>query len=67
MTDGQKIATAALKWLGTPHVNMAKVRGRGVDCGMLLIASIEDAGLVGQDSIPIRPYSNMWHLSRGVV
>jgi cell wall-associated NlpC family hydrolase len=63
MTDGQKIATAALKWLGTPHVNMAKVRGRGVDCGMLLIASIEDAGLVGQDSIPIRPYSNMWHLS----
>lgn len=63
MTDGQKIATAALKWLGTPHVNMAKVRGRGVDCGMLLIAATEDAGLIDKDSVAIKPYSNMWHLS----
>lgn len=63
MTDGEKIATAALEWLGTPHVNMAKVKGRGVDCGMLLIASVEDAGLIEKGSVLVKPYSNMWHLS----
>ena len=46
MTGGEKIAKSAYDWLGTPHVNMAKVKGVGVDCGMLLIACLEDAGLV---------------------
>lgn len=59
---GRKIADAALEYLGTPHVNQAKVKGKGVDCGMLLIASLEDAGAVQKDSIEIAPYSNEWHL-----
>ena len=59
---GRKIADAALEYLGTPHVNQAKVKGKGVDCGMLLIASLEDAGAVEKDSIEIAPYSNEWHL-----
>lgn len=59
---GRKIANAALEYLGTPHVNQAKVKGKGVDCGMLLIASLEDAGAVQKDSIEIAPYSNEWHL-----
>lgn len=59
---GRKIADAALEYLGTPHVNQAKVKGKGVDCGMLLIASLEDAGVVQKDSIEIAPYSNEWHL-----
>ena len=59
---GRKIANAALEYLGTPHVNQAKVKGKGVDCGMLLIASLEDAGAVEKDSIEIAPYSNEWHL-----
>ena len=59
---GRKIADAALEYLGTPHVNQAKVKGKGVDCGMLLIASLEDAGAVAKDSIEIAPYSNEWHL-----
>lgn len=59
---GRKIANAALEYLGTPHVNQAKVKGKGVDCGMLLIASLEDAGAVAKDSIEIAPYSNEWHL-----
>lgn len=46
MTDGEKIAKAAAAWLGTPHINGAKVKGRGVDCGMLLIGCVEDAGLL---------------------
>lgn len=44
MITGKEIAKAALPWLGTPHVNQARVRGRGVDCGMLLIAALEDSG-----------------------
>jgi cell wall-associated NlpC family hydrolase len=63
MDTGKLIAEKALGWLGTPHVNMAKVKGYGVDCGMLLIAVLEEAGLVPKDSIKVKPYSNMWHLS----
>ena len=40
MTDGEKIAAAAMPWLGTPHVNQARVKGIGVDCGMLLIGAL---------------------------
>lgn len=64
MTNGEKIAEAALSWLGTPHVNMAKSKGHGVDCGMLLIGSLEDAGLMEKDSYHIEPYSNEWALHR---
>lgn len=59
---GQKIADAAKEYLGTPHVNQAKVKGKGVDCGMLLIAALEGAGVIEKDSIYIAPYSNEWHL-----
>lgn len=62
MTDGEKIAKAAESYIGTPHVNGAKVKGAGIDCGMLLIASLEDAGIIKKDSIKVAPYSNEWHL-----
>lgn len=62
MTDGEKIAAAAMPWLGTPHVNQARVKGIGVDCGMLLIGALEDADLIEKGSIEITPYSNEWHL-----
>lgn len=62
MTDGEKIAAAARSWLGTPHVNQARVKGIGVDCGMLLIGALEDAGLIDKGAIKIDPYSNEWHL-----
>lgn len=64
MIDGHKIASAAAGWLGTPHVNGAKVKGRGVDCGMLLIAALEDSGTIKRGDIPVAPYSNEWHLHR---
>ena len=60
--NGRKIANAALEYLGTPHVNQAKVKGKGVDCGMLLIAALEDSGAIAKDSIKVEPYSNEWHL-----
>ena len=66
MTEqGTLIAASAKKWLGTPHVNGAKVLGRGVDCGMLLLASLEGAGAIEEGEIEIPPYSNEWHLHHG--
>lgn len=62
MTNGENIAAAARTWLGTPHVNQARVKGIGVDCGMLLIGALEDAGLIDKGAIKIAPYSNEWHL-----
>ncbi len=62
MTNGERIVEAAMPWLGTPHVNQARVKGIGVDCGMLLIGALEDSGLVDKGAIQIQPYSNEWHL-----
>lgn len=62
ITQGERVAQAALGWLGTPHQNNAKVKGIGVDCGMLLIAALEDADIIECDEIKIKPYSNAWHL-----
>lgn len=60
--EGKKIAEEAKSWLGTPHINNAKVKGIGVDCGMLLIGSLEGAGVIDPNSIDVKPYSNEWHL-----
>ena len=56
------IVAEAYTWLGTPHVNQAKVKGKGVDCGMLLIASLENTGYIEKGAIQVAPYSNEWHL-----
>lgn len=56
------IVKEAYTWLGTPHVNQAKVKGKGVDCGMLLIACLENSGYVEKGAINVAPYSNEWHL-----
>lgn len=65
MSNANAIVKEAYTWLGTPHINQAKVKGRGVDCGMLLIACLEGAGVIKKDSIEIPPYSNEWHLHHG--
>ncbi len=56
------IVKEAYEWLGTPHINQAKVKGRGIDCGMLLIACLEGAGYIEKDAIEVPPYSNEWQL-----
>ncbi len=61
-SNGEKIADAAKLWLHTPHINGARVRGKGVDCGMLLIGATEDAGLIKRDSVKVKPYSNQFQL-----
>lgn len=60
--DGKKIAQASLGWLGTPHINAARVKGKGVDCAKLCMAAVEDAGLMPMGTIQAEGYSNEWHL-----
>ena len=63
--DGKKIAQASLGWLGTPHINAARVKGKGVDCAKLCMAAVEDAGLMPMGTIQAEGYSNEWHLHHG--
>jgi len=39
------IVAEARSWLGTPYHHMARVKGAGVDCGQLLAAVYENAGV----------------------
>lgn len=61
-STGQKIANAAIRWLGTPYQNNAMVRGVGVDCAYLLVAAVVESGLMPKDKLNIEDYSNEWHL-----
>lgn len=62
--QGKKIAAAARSWLGTEHINNARVKGVGVDCGQLLIAALEDSETIRKNEIAVKPYSNEWHMHR---
>ena len=62
--QGAKIAEAAKSWLGTPHINNARVKGKGVDCAQLLVGSLEDCGTIQKGEITAPPYSSEWHLHR---
>lgn len=56
------VVDAARGWLGTPWHHMARVRGAGVDCAQLLMATYSDAGLI----TPFQhdPYPPDWMLHR---
>jgi cell wall-associated NlpC family hydrolase len=45
-TAREKIVEEALSWRGTPWHHEARVKGGGVDCGMLLLEVFEKAGLI---------------------
>lgn len=49
-------------WVGTPYHHMARVKGAGVDCGQLVIASLAEAGVI-EDFDP-GYYTCDWHLHR---
>jgi len=61
-TTGEKIAKAAMGWLGTPYVNNSMAKGVGVDCSYLLIGAFIDSGVMRPDRLQIEDYSNEWHL-----
>lgn len=61
---GERMKASAMTWIGTPYLNYARVKGKGVDCGNLLLACLVESGAVAEGSIEIEQYSNEWHLHR---
>lgn len=57
-----KIVQEVRSWIGTPYHCQGDLKGRGVDCGMLLVRAFVDTGLC----LPFdpRPYTNDWYLHR---
>lgn len=58
----ERVVEIAKTWLGTPWVHHARVKGVGVDCGHLLAAVFEEAGMV--EPVPIPEYPQDWALHR---
>lgn len=58
----QSVIEEAMTWLRTPYHNCAKVKGHGVDCGMLLIMVYSKA--LGMPEFDPGKYSPEWHLHR---
>lgn len=58
----EAVVREALSWLGTPWVHHARAKGAGVDCGQLLAAVYERAGVVGY--VPTPDYPQDWALHR---
>lgn len=56
------VVAAARSWLRTPFHHRARVKGAGADCGTLVAACFEEAGLVPRLELP--DYSPQWHLNR---
>lgn len=56
------IAAEALSWVGTPYHHQADVKGRGVDCAMLLVRVFVDTGIV--PAFDPRPYTPDWYMHR---
>lgn len=68
MTDleqAQRLAVIAeaRTWIRTPHVDMARVKGAGVDCAMLPAEAYFACGLIPQQEVEY--YPGDWHLHRG--
>lgn len=56
------LVSEALSWVGTPYRQMGATKGAAVDCSMLLVRAMVDAGIV-EDFDP-RPYPPLWFLHR---
>jgi cell wall-associated NlpC family hydrolase len=56
------VVAEALTWRGTPYHHRARIKGVGVDCGQILCAVFEAAGVVSH--IDPGDYSPQFHLHR---
>lgn len=45
-TERARVVEIAKTWLRTPYHHQGRVKGAGVDCGMLLLEVFEEAGLI---------------------
>lgn len=60
LLPSERVVAEALTWLDTPYHHAADVKGRGVDCAMLLVRVFVDTGLV--EPFDPRPYPHDWYL-----
>lgn len=60
--ERQRVVAIARTWLRTPFRDLAKVKGQGVDCGQLIGACFEEAGLI--EGFATGYYSPQWFLHR---
>lgn len=56
------IVQEAMTWLRCPYHHQGRLKGVGVDCGMLLLEIYEALGLMPH--VDPRPYPPDWHLHR---
>jgi cell wall-associated NlpC family hydrolase len=57
-----KLVAEALTWVGTPYRQLGATKGIAVDCSMLLVRAMIDAGIV--EEFDPRPYPPAWFLHR---
>lgn len=60
MTDLEReqrgaVVKEALSWQGTDYRHMGRVKGAGTDCGMLILQTFENRGLIPHIEIPYYP------------
>lgn len=57
-----KLVAEALTWVGTPYRQLGATKGVAIDCSMLLVRVMIDAGIV--EHFDPRPYPPNWFLHR---
>lgn len=57
-----RVVSESMTWAGTPYHHMGRVKGAGVDCGMLLLEVYERAGILPH--VEPKPYPQDWHMHR---
>jgi cell wall-associated NlpC family hydrolase len=62
MLQREDVVTEALSWVRTPYAHHARVKGAGVDCGMILAAVYEAAGVLPH--VDPGEYVHDWFLHR---
>lgn len=59
-----KVVLEAFSWIGTPYHHKGRIKQVGVDCGQILAAVYEAAGVIPDPQVP-EDYPPDWHLHRG--
>jgi cell wall-associated NlpC family hydrolase len=57
------VVRIARQWIGTPYHHRAMLKGVAADCVTFILATYQDAGLLGAMALP--DYSPQWHLNQG--
>ena len=58
----EAVVAEAKSWIGCPYHHAARVKGHGIDCGMLLIEVYARAGIV--ETFDVGFYTSDWYFHR---